>query len=274
MTLSFRAAGSSHSVLSVDAKLNYTTGGLMRRHMKNRKSGQAAIAAVMMAILIGGCGEAPYDLTEKEENIIVDYAAHIVAKYNSYQKDGLTWVDFEAVKESETAEADTEIQEDENTGENGSLQDDTAGNQAAESEAPGLQTATLNELFGIQGIQVDYTGAYLADNYMQEAYYAMYPDAGKQYLIVQIAVTNTSGADIEMDNLTLASTFHAVVNSEAEAASELTVLLEDFAQLQQTIAADATQDTVLLFQIPDTVSQIDSLTLSVTMNGESYQIIL
>lgn len=241
--------------------------------MKNRKSGQAAMAAVMMAMLLGGCGEAPYELTAKEENIIVDYAAHIVAKYNSYQKEGLTWVDFEALEEAETTEEDTENQADENTDGDDSS-GETSENAAAESEPSGLQTATLNELYGIQGIQVEYTGAYLTDSYMQEEYYAMYPDAGKQYLVVQIAVTNTSGADVEMDNLTLASRFRAAVNTEAEVESELTVLLEDSAQLQQMIVADATQDTVLLFQIPDTVSQIDSLTLSVTINGESYQIIL
>ena len=39
------------------------------------------MAAVMAAtMLLGGCGDALYDLTDDEENVIVNYAAHIVTK--------------------------------------------------------------------------------------------------------------------------------------------------------------------------------------------------
>ena len=51
------------------------------------------MAAVMAAtMLLGGCGDALYDLTDDEENVIVNYAAHIVTKYNTYQREGLTYV--------------------------------------------------------------------------------------------------------------------------------------------------------------------------------------
>ena len=40
-------------------------------------------------LLLTGCGTKAYDLTEAEESQIVNYAVHVVSKYNSYQKDGL-----------------------------------------------------------------------------------------------------------------------------------------------------------------------------------------
>lgn len=44
----------------------------------------AALSAV--AMLLGGCGEAPYQLTESEEDVIVNYSAHMVSKFNTDQK--------------------------------------------------------------------------------------------------------------------------------------------------------------------------------------------
>ena len=60
------------------------------------------MAAVMAAtMLLGGCGDALYDLTDDEENVIVNYAAHIVTKYNTYQREGLTYVSPEEPEETQ-----------------------------------------------------------------------------------------------------------------------------------------------------------------------------
>ena len=54
-------------------------------------------------LLLTGCGTKAYDLTEAEESQIVNYAVHVVSKHNSYQKDGLVYVD--------QSEAETEPEE-------------------------------------------------------------------------------------------------------------------------------------------------------------------
>lgn len=45
--------------------------------MKRTGMRLTAVAAVT-ALLLGGCGEQPYSLTEDEEGMIVDYSAHAV----------------------------------------------------------------------------------------------------------------------------------------------------------------------------------------------------
>lgn len=240
--------------------------------MKKSKA-QMILAAALMAVTLGGCGEVPYELTESEQNIIVDYAAHVVSKHNVYQKDGLVWVDFAQEEEPETeqpveqadSEGETEQPAEEGTSSEGTME--------AEADSS-CQNATLNELFGQQGINVEYTGAYLTDSYVQDTYYALYPDAGKQYLVVQIELQNTAGVDVKVDNLGLVSSFRAVLNGEKEVPSEMTVLLEDFAEFQDVVPADTSKQTVLLFQVPDSVTDIESLDIYVTMSGEKYQIIL
>ena len=46
------------------------------------------VMAVSAILLLGGCGTQMYDLSEDEENLVVQYSAHILAKYNIEQKDG------------------------------------------------------------------------------------------------------------------------------------------------------------------------------------------
>lgn len=232
---------------------------------------QITAAAAIAALLLGGCGVAPYELTKSEENIIVSYSSHIVSKYNTYQNEGLSWIDPESTEIAEEQVSETEPQETESleTGESAEGSGTAESGMAAEP-----QTATLNELFGMQGIQLDYVGARLTDSYVQDSYYAMNPDAGKVYLVLGIDITNTGEMDVEVDNLAFSPQFKVIVNDEVEASNGMTLLLEDFAYFQETLSTGMTKETVLLFQIPNTVTQIDSLILEATVNGNTYQIIL
>ena len=56
--------------------------------MRDRKIKTTA-CVLLAALLLGGCGEQPIELTEQEEQTIVDYAAHVVSKYNIKQQDGI-----------------------------------------------------------------------------------------------------------------------------------------------------------------------------------------
>ena len=63
-------------------------------------------ALTAMALLLGGCGEAPYTLTESETDLIIHYASHVVTKFNTDQEKGLTYVMLDTAEVSdETAQA-------------------------------------------------------------------------------------------------------------------------------------------------------------------------
>ena len=88
-------------------------------------------------LLLTGCGTKAYDLTEAEESQIVNYAVHVVSKHNSYQKDGLVYVD-QSVEETEPEETVTGSESVDGT----EIMDETpAGN-------------TLEDVFGADGLEV------------------------------------------------------------------------------------------------------------------------
>lgn len=238
-----------------------------------RSKVQMTIAALMAVMLLGGCGEAPYDLTEKEENIIVNYAAHVVTKYNTYQKEGLTYVDLEDAGEAAEVEDSGEAVPVNDVPETDAPEAGTAG----ADEASGLEavtlTATLDDLFGAPELQLDYLGFRLSENYVEDTYFAMYPDEGNQYLILGIDITNVGNTPADVSYGTKASAFQVSVNHTITGSAETTILPEDFAIFEGTLQPGETRETVLLFQVPDTVTSVDSLELVVSA-GENYRIIL
>ena len=58
------------------------------------------VMAVSAILLLGGCGTQMYDLSEDEENLVVQYSAHILAKYNIEQKDGMTAASSEETQDT------------------------------------------------------------------------------------------------------------------------------------------------------------------------------
>ncbi len=237
---------------------------------------QMTMVALMAAMLMSGCGEEPYELTDKEEELIVNYSAHVVTKYNTYQKEGLSYVWPE-----ETEELETEQPEEPMTEENTEQADYEAGTQAPvpgdmeENDATEFVSVptTLTELFGEPGVEVDYVGARLADSYMESAYYAQYPDPGKQYLILGIDITNTGEEDVALDYLADTAEFRVTLNGEITSSAEITVLTEDFSTFEGTLGAGEIRETVLLFQVPATVVSVDKVDLMV-IGDNNYQIIL
>lgn len=244
-----------------------------RNAMKRTGMRLTAVAAVT-ALLLGGCGEQPYSLTEDEEGVIVDYSAHAVAKFNTSQPDGLANVskeeqETEAVDESQTTETENKITLD-------ASGNAAAGEQAAEDGTgqKTTETSTLDELFGEENLSITYTGAKIAANYMEGGYYSLDAEQGKTFVIVGIDITNSGTDEVEIDNFAKAPKFSVMVNGQERADEENTILPSDFALYQETIPAGATENTVLLFQVPDSVTDVDSLDLFVNISGTNYQITL
>lgn len=236
---------------------------------------KAKIAVIAMAgLMLTGCGEAAYNLTESEESIIVNYAAHMVTKYNTYQKEGLTYVDPEEVEEeSEEVALETEVQESDTTDASGLPGNATP--EGTDEEQTSLSGAELSELFGQEDrLTFEYVGARLDTSYVENSYYALQADKGYTYLILGIDVTNTSEETIDIDYLTRQPKFSVILNGEVRSPAESTILMEDFSTLECTLKPGETKETVVLFQVPDTVESVDDLSLEVSIDGNNYQIIL
>jgi hypothetical protein len=238
-----------------------------------KKKGVCALAVALAALLLCGCGEEPYTLTEQEQTEIANYSAHIISKFNRYQADGLTYVHVDDTETEEVA-AEESVESTESAGSTESTGSDalTISEDGTPSEAGTAVEATLDDVFGSDAIHIACSGTRIDSQYVEESYYALDADSDKLYLIVDLDVTNNSTEAVDVDNLSRNPSFVATVNGEYTSRSEITILNEDFSTMTETIEPGATVNTVLLFQVPETVTEVQTLVLEVEVDGQTYQI--
>ena len=218
-----------------------------------------AILCLTGMLLLTGCGTSAYDLTEAEESQIVNYAAHVVSKYNAYQKDGLVYVD-QSEEETEAAETVT-----------GS--ESVEGTETME-ETPA--TSTLDDVFGADGLEVTYEGVSLAGNYTESDVLDVRASNGKQFMALAIDMTNPTEEDITLDNLTSQVKFTADYSADGAESTQVsaytTIMTTDFSTYDDVIPAGETKAAVLLFEIPDSVTEVSDVVLHVTRDDTTYEI--
>ena len=237
------------------------------------KVSRMKITAVLLtaAFTLTGCGDSLYVLTPEEEAEIVSYVAHTVAKFNTYQQDGEVFVPPEVPEDEEEPEEDTVIQE---TGQEPEISDteteaaDTAGNTEGSEEA----SVTLTEALDLGVVAAEFAGSSLCTTYDKSEVYAVDADPGQQLLVLKVNLHNQVDQDLHIDILAMTPEFRAVINGDRTVAAQTTILPNDLSTYQQDILAGATNETVLLFQIPLEIQEISSIQLKISMNGNHYTV--
>ena len=225
------------------------------------------------ALILTGCGEEPYELQDNERAVIVNYAAHIVAKYNVRQPEGYRYVYLPAEQEAGGEEEQPQDIQTEETNEQEQQTDDRTqedmpadnADAATEEVKPAV---TLSEALGLKGVQAVYTGAELTDHYG-----TVVPNTGKKLMILHVTLQNQTGKARKCDMLSLLPVFQAKVNGMQEVTSELTILPENLSTWEEKIPAGGSADTLILFQVDEEeVASVEQLELKVTAGEMSSRV--
>lgn len=238
--------------------------------MKKTMGRKCLLSGVLLAgaLMLTGCGEEPYELEDNEREIIVNYAAHIIAKYNVKQPEGYRYVyvpEEEPLLEEEEEQPGEEETQPEEPAESESPEA-ADGSGEGTSEAPAV---TLSEALGLTDINAVYTGAELTDNYN-----SVVPDAGKKLLILHVTLQNPGTEDADCDILSLMPTFRAKVNGTEETTAELTILTENLSTWEDPIGAGESVDTIILFQLSDSqITSVDQLEMTVSVGENTARVV-
>ena len=221
----------------------------------------ASVLAV--ATVMTGCGTKIYDMTDEEQQLIVNYSAYALSKHNIYQPDGMTSVTEAETEEQDTSAAETadeKTSEKTDTGhENGNS---SQSQQTAQETKPTMQTVSLAQAIGYDGLSVSYAGLTTEETYKEGSYYSMEAGAGNTYAVLKFTLSNTTGTDMNVDLFTNTGKYRAAFSGGKEYEAEGSFLTYALNTFQGTIAAGQSVDVVLLFKVPQN-TVCDSVTMSV-----------
>lgn len=237
-----------------------------------QKKYRGLLFLMLGSLLLTGCQEAPYELTEDEEALIVSYSTHVVSKFNIYQKNGLAYV---ADKEEEVEEteviADTDVQQ---STENSETIAGTTGGGVNDTEE--AIAATLSTIYADTGLTITYTGNEITDAYMDSSAYAAKASNGKTFLVLNLLVENETEETVTFNNFGSGTSYSAKFEMESgkmyNAPSVMTLVSKEFSTYEGTIEPGTSVEMVLLFEIPADTTEVDSVILKINRNGEIFEI--
>lgn len=232
-------------------------------------------ALLVGSLFFAGCSNEIPELSENQQEQIVEYAAGIVRKYDQNHTIKLKSLEetqqvIQAQIEVQQALEELRAQEKEQS----ALQPDS---EVTVVDTPQTIEATMESMLNSEVASITYAGYDIKDFYPDTAdgmYFLMNATIGNKLLVVKFTVQNNSGADTMLDVIGTGSRFRIQVNGESKNALT-TMLLNDLANYQGTISAGGSEELVLVCEIPEAqADSIESLALNIRNEGGTATISL
>ena len=244
----------------------------------HKKSILLLAIALAASMLLSGCGTKMYELTDEEQEVIVTYAAYILAKHNRSQKDGLIYVSPDLYQDVVPEEPDSEEPDSEEPQEPDTSVPDSGDGQPdiPIDNAQTQGSVTFAQAIGqADVIEATYKGFYLTNNYKEGNYYSIDAKAGRKLAMVEVTLHNPTEGEVYVDALSQGVKFKACFDGSTWITQDSTLLLFDLSTYQGTLAPGESVDTVLMFEIPlEQENSITGVGMQVLMDGEAFTIIL
>ncbi|MBD5508798.1 MAG: hypothetical protein HDR05_12340 [Lachnospiraceae bacterium] len=218
------------------------------------------LCGLTMALLTAGCGEMP-DLTQEETDLIAEYAAGMLLKYD---RDINRLVDTSMYEEEveeevilpEEAEEPTETEEEEST----SVVD------VSQDEETEPAVSSVEQYYGVPNVMIAYTGYEVTDSYPpssegEDLVFSMEASSGTQLLVLKFNAQNLSGEDQVLNMLGYGARFRVSVNGESSKGALATMLVNDMQTYNDVIPANSAVELVSIVEIPQgtNVGSIDMI---------------
>ena len=219
----------------------------------------AFLCGITAAILMTGCGSVMPDLTEEETEIISEYAAGVLLKYDRVHGGRLmseAEYEMEENKKAEreaAASAAEQQNEEENAAEESVASDTEVVDVSQDAEV--VVPSTIEEYYDIQDITFQYTGYELTDSYPSDSeednvFFAMDATEGMQLLVLKFTATNVSSADQTLDMIGYGVRFKVSVNGGSGENVLSTMLLNDMQNYKGVISAGTGTELVSIVEVP------------------------
>lgn len=238
----------------------------------------------VMLCLLGGCLEAT-PLTDEEMDVVAEYAASLLLKFDKNYDTPLYYAQEREVKLTPTPTPEPTVKATPTPvlAAGGSA---TAGNASSE-ENPAVPTATpiptptpfmfyeaevseqLTGILAVENITVTCEGYELTPSVQSTEYFSLVAKEGRQYAVVNFLLHNNTEEDIIFDASGNGLEYSIDINTNDISRVSLSMLENDMQYMEIPVPAKGTAEAVLVFEIADT--EINTMHLIVkNKSGEAF----
>ena len=250
-----------------------------------KKSWIKVLIISTVGICLTGCGNAIPEMTPQQQELVVEFAASELLKFDQkhttklvplemiQEEEESSQEDFSVLEEKQDPSAD-DVKENEESGEEG-LPEDAAEVIDQTQEA---MPESVDEFLELTGVSVTYAGHELTDSYPPEAaddiFFFMSATENNKLLVLKFQVENISSESVELDFAHRQTRYKIVVNGSEQNALT-TMLLNDMAYYKGALAAGESIELVLVGEVSnEQADQITSLELTMKSVDDSATISL
>lgn len=227
------------------------------------------VSTLILAACVTGCGNTIPDMTSQQQELVVEYAADVLLRHSKNYDSKL--VSLSVVREAEEKEAAMQqavkqaAREEEQAEKEDTPTKDTASDVEVidnTGEAPVQNPSSIEDFLKLDSVKITYTG-FETDNFYpkqgEELFFVMNATEGNDLLVLKFQAENLSQGENALDIAQSGTRFKIVVNG-SEKNALTTMLLNDLAYFQGTLAAGESQELVLICEVPGE-EEISSLSL-------------
>lgn len=246
--------------------------------MMKKRAVSIIIALIMTVLMLTGCGNQLPEMDEEQIQMVGDYAAGLLLKYDASYRSRLVDLPMEETPASQKENLTSE--------ESKQPSEEAKGGMAPVDDTPvipiGGETAEVNNvsledcLNLPEGIRVTYQGERTASTYpdnAQDDVFALDATAGNRLLILSFLIENQLDQDQEINVFQNNPVFRITVNDNVSKNSLMTMLPDELSTYIGTIAANSSVEAVLIMEINEAdAAQINTITLNIKNASEKTTI--
>ena len=234
------------------------------------------IAAVLALVILTGCGSKE-ELTEEKYNLIAEYAAGILIDHAyvnedryAYKKENTSEYQEPSTKE-ETTEKPTKQDNTQNSTETEKNTEDATGNTISPNDnKPFDSIITYSELINIDGIKADWLRTVVTDYYSSDNMFYIKADPGKQFLVVELNLTNTAESDIK---ITQNDSYRLFVG-DRQYRNYTSGLINEISSLKSKVIASGTSYQVAIVFSIDEGTAVSGMRLTTSSSKDTRYILI
>lgn len=215
----------------------------------------------MMLCLLGGCLEAT-PLTEEEMDVVAEYAASLLLKYDKHYETPLFYTEELEARLTPTPTPTPKADVSKPSG-NGSVTDASSTVTAIPTPAPydhEETTRQLTDILAVEDITVTCVGCELKKSVESTEYFSLVAKEGRQYAVVSFLLHNETDQDLVFDASGNGLEYSIDINTKTVSRVSLSMLENDLQYMEIPVPANGTAEAVLVFEIaegePETIHLI------------------